>query len=185
MFVLLRKHSITKKGTSMRVRTAVLSVVTLVLAILAATSTVNAQKQAGLPKPPNRFEYVNLGSFSIAFPKGAWKFIPLQGVDSYVGAFLVGKKDTLRLEFDLGFYSSKPDTNPGYTVIHEVVNGKNALISFPTNGAPGLTGISIDFGKSHTSDNRISLFLYGEDLNAREQKLALAIFRTIYVSYKE
>jgi hypothetical protein len=128
---------------------------------------------------------VNFGSFSIAFPKGAWKFVPLQGIDSYVGVFLVGKKDTLRLKFDLGYYSSKPDTSPGYTVIREVVNGKNALISFPANGALGLTAISVDFGKSRTSDNRISLFLCGRDLNTQKQKLALTIFRTIYVSYKE
>ena len=174
----------TNKQKGDRMRNQLIRIAALALLVFAVPALAPAQVRSDLPAPPKRFEYVDFGSFSIALPKGEWKLAPRRGIDSYVGAFVIGKgKKKLELEFDLGYYSAKPDTGQGYAVIRESIHGNDAIIAFPQNGAPGYTAVWVDFGRSPANGGWVSLAMHGKNLNSRQQELALAIFRSIYVTY--
>ena len=102
-----------------------------------------------------------------------WEFHKLQGVDSCVREF-VG--DGARLNFDFGRWSNPFDEahEPKYAVVEESISGYRAKIVFPRAPGQGLTGI---YFPKITEGNK--LCLYGQDLSASQQALALEIFRTI------
>ncbi len=115
---------------------------------------------------------VDTGAFSVFAPLG-WKFHQLQGVDSYVGEF-VG--DGVVLKFDFGRYSNplKDEKKPAYVVVHKSIAGLRAKIVSPKTPGHGVTGIY--FAKTF-GPNKLCLF--GQDLSATQQGLALKIFETI------
>jgi hypothetical protein len=98
---------------------------------------------------PADWSKVDVGAFSIFAPSG-WKFRQLQGIDSYVGEFIA------------------------YVVAHKSIAGLRARIVSPKTPGHGVTGIY--FPKTFGS-NKLSLF--GQDLSAAQQELALRIFETI------
>jgi hypothetical protein len=122
--------------------------------------------------PPTDWRNVDAGAFSILAPLG-WKFRQLQGIDSYVGEF-IGEGVVLR--FDFGGYSNplKEEKEPAYLVVHKSIAGLRAKIVSPKTPGHGVTGIY--FPKTFGSNK---LCLFGQDLNATQQELALKIFETI------
>jgi hypothetical protein len=97
----------------------------------------------------------------------------LQGVDSYVGEF-VG--DALTLKFDFGAYSNtlKDRKKPAYVVIHESIDGFRAKVVSPRTPGHGITAVYFsNVGRKNM------LCLWGDDLSATQQELALRIFETI------
>jgi hypothetical protein len=115
---------------------------------------------------------VSAGPFSISAPPG-WRVKQLQGVDSYVGEF-VG--DALTLKFDFGAYSNtlKDRKKPAYVVIHESIDGFRAKVVSPRTPGHGITAVYFsNVGRKNM------LCLWGDDLSATQQELALRIFETI------
>jgi hypothetical protein len=121
---------------------------------------------------PADWSKVDVGAFSIFAPSG-WKFRQLQGIDSYVGEFI---GDGVVLRFDFGGDSNplKEEKEPAYVVAHKSIAGLRARIVSPKTPGHGVTGIY--FPKTFGS-NKLSLF--GQDLSAAQQELALRIFETI------
>ncbi len=115
---------------------------------------------------------LDAGPFSILAPFG-WKFHQLMGVDSYVGEF-VG--DGLALTFDFGRYSTelRKAKKPAYIVTKESIGGLSAKVVSPRTAGNGLTGVYFRRIPGHDE-----LCLWGKDLTAAYQELALKIFETI------
>jgi hypothetical protein len=115
---------------------------------------------------------VTAGPFSISAPPG-WHLNQLQGVDSYVGEF-VG--DGLTLKFDFGAYSNdlKDTKKPAYIVVHKSIDGFRAKVVSPRTPGHGITAIYFS-----NVDHKNRLCLWGNDLSATQQELALRIFETI------
>ena len=113
---------------------------------------------------------LDAGPFSILTPLG-WEFHQLMGVDSYVGEF-VG--DGVALTFDFGRYSTelRKAKKPAYIVTKESIGGLSAKVVSPRTAGNGLTGVY--FRKIPGHDE---LCLWGKDLTAAQQKLALKILR--------
>jgi hypothetical protein len=131
-----------------------------------------ASEQPNVSKVPADWHRLNAGYFSVYAPPG-WTFHKLQGVDSYVGEF-VG--DGTRLKFDYGLWSSPLDEahGPKYAVDEESIGGYRAKIVSPRVPGQGVTGI---YFPKITEKNKHCL--YGQNLSASHQELALRIFRTI------
>jgi hypothetical protein len=115
---------------------------------------------------------LDAGPFSILAPTG-WKFHQLTGVDSDVGEF-VG--DGMALTFDFGRYSTelRNAKKPAYTLTKESIGGLSARVVSPRIAGNGITGVY--FRKIPGHDE---LCLWGRNLTAAQQKLALEIFETI------
>jgi len=115
---------------------------------------------------------LDAGPFSILAPLG-WKFHQLMGVDSYVGEF-VG--DGIALTFDFGGYSTelRKAKKPAYIITKESIGGLSAKVVNPRTVGNGITGVY--FRKIPGHDE---LCLWGKDLTAAQQDLALKIFETI------
>ena len=80
------------------------------------------------------------------------------------------------LSFDFGIYSSPLNEaeEPKYSIVHEPIDGYPAKVVSPRKPGHGVTGIYINnLGHSY------ALCLWGQDLTAEQQALALKIFRTI------
>jgi len=110
--------------------------------------------------------------FSILAPLG-WEFHQLMGVDSYVGEF-VG--DGVALTFDFGRYSTelRKAKKPAYIVTKVSIGGLSAKVVSPRTAGNGLTGVYFRKVPGHDE-----LCLWGKDLTAAQQKLALRMFETI------
>ncbi len=115
---------------------------------------------------------LDAGPFSILAPLG-WKFRQLMGVDSYVGEFI---GDGIALSFDFGRYSTelRKAKKPAYVITKESIGGLSAKVVSPRTAGNGITGVY--FRKIPGHDE---LCLWGKDLTAAQQKLALKIFETI------
>lgn len=122
---------------------------------------------------PANWQKVDAGPFSILAPS-AWEFHQLTGVDSYVGEF-VG--DGVALTFDFGRYSSslKQAKKPAYVIVKKSIGGYRAKVVSPQTPGHGITGV---YFRNVNSDGD-ELCLWGEDLSAAQQELALQIFETI------
>lgn len=126
-------------------------------------------------KLPVGWQKIEAGTFSLSAPPG-WEFRKRQGIDSYVGDF-VG--DGVILSFDFGQYSDSlsDDQGPSYFVMREFIHGSSATIVSPTTPGRGITGIYFSDVPGGMNTNKLCLI--GHDLTARQQEVALKIFRTI------
>ena len=115
---------------------------------------------------------LDTGPFSILAPLG-WKFHQLMGADSYVGEF---EGDGIALTFDFGRYSTelKKAKKPTYIITKESIGGLSAKLVSPRTVGNGMTGVF--FRKIPGHDE---LCIWGKDLTAAQQELALKIFETI------
>jgi len=95
------------------------------------------------------------------------------GVDSYVGEF-VG--DGIALTFDFGRYSTelRKANKPAHIITKESIGGLYAKVVSPRTAGNGITGVY--FRKIPGHDE---LCIWGTDLTAAQQKMALKIFETI------
>ena len=121
---------------------------------------------------PTGWQMLETGAFSISAPSG-WEFHQLMGVDSYVGEF-VG--DGVVLTFDFGRYSNslKKEKKPAYVIAHESIGGFRAKVVSPRAPGHGITAVYF-----HNVGRSNGLCLWGRDLSAAHQELALRIFGTI------
>jgi hypothetical protein len=151
------------------VRNALLfAVVVLVISVIAITLA----EQNVATKLPDGWKQLDADYFTVYAP-ATWQFHRMQGIDSYVGAF-VG--DSVRLEFDYGHYSNplSDEKEPTYVVSEEKVGGRLARIVNPGEPGHGVTGIYFrDVGDTN------GLNIAGLNLSESQQKTALTIFRTI------
>lgn len=115
---------------------------------------------------------VTAGPFSILAPPG-WHLNQLPGVDSYVGEF-VGNGLTLR--FDFGRYSNdlRDEKESAYIVVRKSIADFRAKVVSPRTPGHGITAVYFP-NVSH----KTSLCLWGNDLSATQQELALQVFETI------
>jgi hypothetical protein len=120
------------------------------------------------------WQKLDTGPFSILAPLG-WEFHQLMGVDSYVGEF-VG--DGISLTFDFGRYSTelRKVKKPEYIVTKESIGGLSAKVVSPRTTGNGLTGVYFRKIPGHEE-----LCLWGRDLTAAQQELALKMFETISI----
>jgi hypothetical protein len=145
----------------------------LLLAVVALVISVNAlTEQNVVTKLPDGWKQLDADYFT-AYAPATWKFRKMQGIDSYVGAF-VG--DGVQLEFDYGHYSNplSDEKEPTYVLSEEKVGGRLARIVSPRVPGHRVTGIYFrDVGDTN------GLNISGLDLSESQQKIALTIFRTI------
>jgi len=118
------------------------------------------------------WQKLDTGPFSILAPLG-WEFHQLMGIDSYVDEF-VG--DGISLTFDFGRYSTelRKAKKPEYIVTKESIGGLSAKVVRPRTTGNGLTGVYLRKIPGHEE-----LCLWGRDLTAAQQELALKMFETI------
>ena len=111
--------------------------------------------------------------FSLRLPRG-WELNELQGIDSYMGE-VVG--DGARLTFDYGgrswSLSPSDDRARTYAMGWENIGGVRARLLISMNPGAGYTGAF--FHKSGGPN----LHLVGEDLTLEQQRIAVAVFRSI------
>lgn len=121
---------------------------------------------------PENWALIDVGEFTVQAPAG-WTYVPEQGIDSKIG-FIEG--DGLSLEFDYGMYSGFLDsgTEDNYTVVNDTIDGYDAQIATPKVTGSGLTMV---FFERVNDGDRFNL--YGRDLNAEQEKMALQIFQTL------
>lgn len=121
---------------------------------------------------PLDWEKHDAGAFFIFTPSG-WRFHHLEGADSFVGEF-VG--DGIVLKFDFGEYSNplKMEKGPGYDISHELIGGCHAKMVRSKKPGRGLTGV---YFRRTFGSNKLTMF--GQDLTAEQQDLAIRIFETI------
>lgn len=116
---------------------------------------------------------LDAGPFSIFAPAG-WEFHQRQGIDTYVGEF-VG--NGVALSFDFGQAASgylKETRPPVYVISHEFIGGYAAKIARSRTPGHGITGVFFEKLADHDA-----FCLWGKDLTATQQELALKIFQTI------
>jgi hypothetical protein len=151
----------------------------LIILTLCASAQIASSGAAELTKcdgtslaAPTCWHNVTAGPFSILAPSG-WEFHQLPGVDSYVGEF-VG--DGFALTFDFGRYSTelRKAKKPAYAIHEKSIGGHSAKVVSPRTPGNGVTGIYFGKVRDHNS-----LCVWGKDLSAAQQKLALTIFETI------
>lgn len=122
---------------------------------------------------PVGWQKVDAGPFSILAPPG-WEFHQLPGVDTYVGEF-VG--DGASLAFSFGRYAKgclNHYKKPMYAIANRSIGGLHAKIVSSRTPGHGMTGVYF-----RKVNRRNAFCLYGEDLTAAQQELALKIFETI------
>ena len=122
--------------------------------------------------PTNGWLKVEAGAFSIYAPPG-WEFHRKRGIDSYVGEF-AGSGFALSFDFGGYSYSLDKETEPTYSVVHEIIGGYKAKIVSPRKPGHGVTGA---YFPETGGGNK--LCLDGRDLTDTQQQVALRIFRTI------
>ena len=111
--------------------------------------------------------------FSLRLPP-EWELSELQGIDSFVGE-VTG--DGMRLTFDYGGFSWNldPADDPDHTyyVAYENIGGFEAKLLISMDTVDGYTGVYFgDLGGP-------SLNLVGEDLFPAQQRIAIAVLRSI------
>lgn len=122
---------------------------------------------------PANWQKVDAGPFSILAPPG-WEFHQLQGVDTFVGEF-VGNGFTLKFDFGRDAKGCLRDyKKPTYVIAKESIGGLSARIVSPRAPSHGLTGVYFRKVNGHGA-----LCLWGKDLTAAHQELALKIFESI------
>ena len=121
--------------------------------------------------------------FSLMLPPG-WKLEELQGIDSYVGE-VTG--DGVRLMFDYGRYSwnLNPEDEPEheYIVSYEEIGGREAKLLLAVGSSTKSTAsyeaaTGVYFGGL---DDHQALNMVGRGLTPEQQRVAVAIFRSIRV----
>ena len=120
--------------------------------------------------------------FSLMLPPG-WALNELQGIDSYVGE-ITG--DGVRLMFDYGRYgwNLTPEDEPEheYIVSFEDIGGREAklllAVDSPSNSTTATyeAATGVHFGGLDSNHN---LMLEGRGLTREQQRVAIAIFRSI------
>ncbi len=113
-------------------------------------------------------------AFSVAAPPG-WTYTPLQGIDSFVGAF---EGDGVRITFDFGMYSSLGafEGDPAFSFTTETIDGYEATFATPRAARPGLTGVLVEI------DDDTELSMHAFDLTPEQQELVFAIFRSLEIT---
>jgi hypothetical protein len=122
--------------------------------------------------PVDCWHKVDAGPFSSLAPSG-WEFHQLPGVDTFVGEF-VG--NDFALKFDFGRYAKgclKEYKKPTYIIAKESIGGLPARIVRPRAPSHGVTGVYFRKVNGHGA-----LCLWGKDLTAAQQEVALKIFET-------
>ena len=125
----------------------------------------------------------NKAGFSLRLPPG-WELHELKGIDSYIGG-VVGDAyfgevigDGARLTFDYGgsSWSLAPsdDRARTYAMGWEDISGVRARLLISMNPGAGYTGAFF-----HRSGGP-NLHLVGEDLTLEQQRIAVAVFRSIH-----
>ena len=116
--------------------------------------------------------------FSLMLPPG-WELNELQGIDSYIGE-VTG--DDIRLRFDYGGYSwglnpeDEPEFDYEYLESYEDIGGLPAKLLVSMDPYGGHTGVYFE------NLGGPSLNLIGWGLTPEQQRVALAIFRSIRVA---
>ena len=124
----------------------------------------------------------NQPGFSLMLPPG-WTLNELQGIDSYVGE-ITG--DGVRLSFDYGRYgwNLTPEDEPehDYIVSYEEIGGREAKLLLPaappsnSTTEPYEPTTGVYFGGL---DDNQTLTLQGRGLTPEQQRVAVAIFRSV------
>ena len=122
----------------------------------------------------------NQPGFSLTLPPG-WTLNELQGIDSYVGE-IAG--DGVRLIFDYGSYgwNLSPEDEPEhkYTVSYEDIGGREAkllvAVDSPSSSTTYQAATGVHFGGL---DDNQDLTLVGRGLTQEQQRVAVAIFRSV------
>jgi hypothetical protein len=149
---------------------------------------------------------LNFKTFTIDVPS-KWEAIPMNGIDSYVGAIVAENQDTFY--FDLGRYSNNldeyvkiidADTTLFFaegidgaviqsdsltmdsliktSVSWITIDRKKAKLVCPKKHGFGTTGVHID-SLWNLGNHKIKFTLYGNDLSAQNEKLLLESIKTI------
>ncbi|HEV3308536.1 MAG TPA: hypothetical protein VGZ91_18985 [Candidatus Sulfotelmatobacter sp.] len=163
----------TQRRKTVHFGTALILLTLCASAQVRGSGAVEATKCDGTSAPAETcWHKLDAGPFSILAPLG-WKFHQFMGVDSYVGEF---EGDGIALTFDFGRYSTelRKAKKPAYIVTKESIGGLSAAVVSPRTAGNGLTGVYFRRIPSHHE-----LCLWGKDLTAAQQKLALKIFETI------
>ena len=121
---------------------------------------------------PEDWAMIDVGDFTLYAPAG-WEYVPEQGIDSMIGKI---EGDSMSLEFDYGAYSGFLDngTESNYDIVEDTITGFDAQIATPKITGEGLTMV---FFEQVRDGNRFNL--YGRDLSAEQEAIALQIFQTI------
>jgi len=161
-----------------------ISAILLVSADLAAVGCSSVPKRK--KSPEDGWLKVDAGAFSVVAPPG-WVFRKEQGIDSYVGIL---EGSGMVLHFDYGHYSSSLEEaiEPKYVVAYETIGGCKAKIVCPRTPGHGVTGIYFAEVPGFRGANVSrplelrpyeKLCLWAQDLDDRQQKLALRVFQAI------
>ena len=170
----------------------ILSVVALAALLSAACAESSPTPAAGPPIYPDAQPgsdwtrvvapgWSDQAGFSLMLPTG-WEFMELQGIDSYVGE-VTG--DGMRLTFDYGRYSwsLNPEDEPEheYIVQFEEFGGREAKLLLPVDSTtsssePYEAATGVYFGNL---DDGYELNIVGRGLTQEQQRVAVAIFRSI------
>lgn len=159
------------------------------LLILSFILLLNACASEDLPNPnievgygtevstpaPEGWALLDQGDFTLYAPAG-WKLTPQQGTDSYVG-LVSGDGMTLTYDYGMGvglFANNSEFKKSDYTIEKLKINGFDATIYRPkTSGS-----MEIDFEDPRGEGN---LNLFGENLTADQEEIAVQIFKTIFL----
>ncbi len=123
---------------------------------------------------------IDTGPFDVTLPPG-WDYTPRQGMDSFVGEF---NGHGIKIFFDYGWYSGNLDAyegNPQYTVSHETIDGREAVVVAPRGSRSGFTAASI-LVEDHTGPNtfiRTTILLQADDVPSSRRAEVLSIYRSL------
>ena len=137
---------------------------------------------------------VDLGKFEITLPLH-WKYVPLQGIDSFVGRL---EGDGITLTFDYGAYGGIPSVQErvkgpqSYTISRETLSTGYYTAEVMIPKVPGVgeigTYIFIRDGCNHSGickaggpDGELGLRVSGVDVPPGDQETVLKIVRSIHI----
>ena len=123
---------------------------------------------------------IDTGPFDVTLPPG-WGYTPSQGSDSFFGEF--NGKD-FSIFFDYGWYSGNLDAyenDPFYTVSHETIDGREAVVVTPRGSRSGFTAASIIVEDHRTPNTFIqtTILLQAEDVPNSLRAEVLSIYRSL------
>ena len=149
-----------------------------ILSILVATGllmTACKKRNQGPAADSNEWKYfVAHDDFIIELPAN-WKFVRLDGIDSYVGLF-TNERDSI--EFDYGWYSGEFHGDSAKTLLsHEVIDHRDAVLATGAS-APFPKALYIDsVNGSGFTQNALSMYqVSSKEIN---QEKIIRIFKSV------
>lgn len=123
----------------------------------------------------DNLQQLDFGKFSIEVPV-SWKYIPMQGVDSFVGIIETNTHE--KISFDYGMYSNTLNVDATtHKVTFAVVDGKGAKIVSPKVSGQGFTGIYFENIKSGSMQEKLTLSAL--NLTPEAERSFVRAFRTL------